>query len=287
MNCKGKWIQRSSCADQRTLEAVKAKRSADAGSHLRETIISMLGLVIVYEAAGMADQAVQLLDEMFDGIRNADPSVKIQGDLLSEFNRLGLWYQRKGKWDLSVSVLEQTLETMKPRLKPEDRYLFNLHACRHNLVNAYAGLERFDKSLPLAEETVNAWTAFQGRDHGNTLMAAGNLAGMYCRVGRFGEGLLLGEEIVKLSEAKYGPAHPRTLSTKDQLAGIYLDAGKLDLAPPEPRRRSRRHASPSSPMTQQVIKERSPEHSFCRDGPRKGCHWPSRPSRWRRKNSVQ
>lgn len=101
-----------------------------------------------------------------------------------------------------------------------------------NLAAGYHAVGKFDRALPLYEETLALQKSKLGPDYPDTLTSMNNLAGGYRRAKRLDRSIPLFEECLKLRRVKSGEDHPDTMLVKANLGVNYRDAGRLAEALP-------------------------------------------------------
>jgi tetratricopeptide (TPR) repeat protein len=166
-------------------------------------------------------------------------------------NGLAFAYEKAGKLDQAVPLLEEILKLLKAKLgpaHPETLDTMNhlaepfhqrpdhtgahldLLATMNSLGAAYWAAGKLNQAVPLLEETLKLRKAKLGPEHPDRLVTMNNLAVAYEDAGKQDQALPLYEATLQGRKAKRGPDHHTTVFSLDQLAGAYVDAGKLDQA---------------------------------------------------------
>src|SRR5262249_47214591 len=101
----------------------------------------------------------------------------------------------------------------------------------------YAG--RYDRALPLLEETLALRKAKLGPDHRDTFKSMSDLADGYFLTGQLDRALPLYEETLALRKAKLGPDHSDTIDSMLGLARCFRNAAKIDPSYRLPAKRAR------------------------------------------------
>lgn len=195
----------------------------------------------------------------------------VQSKTLSYRSTLGVAYEHAGKQDLSIPLLERTLNTqesalgadhpdtlatrnnlamahkavgkldhaiahLERTLRIREATLGNEHhdvlVSRNNLATAYEDAGKLELAIPLYERTLKLREATLGEEHLDTLISRNNLAGGYLADGKPAQAIPLFERTLRIREAKVGEDHPETLTTRSNLATAYVNAGKPALAIP-------------------------------------------------------
>jgi non-specific serine/threonine protein kinase/serine/threonine-protein kinase len=208
-------------------DRARATRAAELGPDHPDTLASLSGLAMAYEAAGKLDRALPLAKETLE--RRRARLGAGHTDTLASMDNLGAVYWAAGKRDQAVSLWEQTLESRKAGLGPGHPDTLEP---MNNLALAYSTLGRHGLAVPMQEEALRLAKAAWGPDQPRTLIVMANLALAYKSAGDLGRAIPLGEEVLRLSRAKLGPNHPNTTNRMNNLARAYQAAGKLHLALP-------------------------------------------------------
>ena len=181
---------------------------------------SLLGLGHAAEAASLLSEARATQARLLGA---EDPST------MATASTLAAAYQRTGRPDLAMPLLEATLRLQKDKLGPDHAATLTT---MNNLAAVYQKADKTTLALPLLEELLGRWQAMRGPDDPETLLAMNNLASTYQRAGKIGLALPLLEETLRRRKAVLGPHHPETLISMHNLAAGYRAVGKLEQSLP-------------------------------------------------------
>jgi tetratricopeptide (TPR) repeat protein len=133
-------------------------------------------------------------------------------------NDLARAYQKAGKPDLALPLLEETLKLNKAKFgddHPDTLLTMN------NLAGAYWTADRIDKSIPLFEKLVQLCEAKWQRDHPELVTYIANLGVNYLAAGRVEEAIPLLEEIYEGRKS-----YPESNTIAIPLVTAYLKTGR-------------------------------------------------------------
>jgi tetratricopeptide (TPR) repeat protein len=156
---------------------------------------------------------------------------------------LAVGYQKAGKLDLALPLLEETLKLRRAKLGPDHP---DTLTSMNNLAGGYRAAGKLDLALPLYEEALKLRRAKLGPDHPHTLTSMNNLATFYWRLKKLDQSIPLFEQTLTVRRRILGEDHPDTLLTLASLGVSYRDAGRLAEALPlleGAYARGRRHAT--------------------------------------------
>ena len=142
---------------------------------------------------------------------------------LASRNDVALAYDKAGRVNDAIAILEPTLKLMEARLRPEHP---DTLASRNNLAMAYQQVGRVDDAAAMHERTLRFLESTLGPEHPDTLTGRNNLAEIYRAAGRLPEVIAMHERTLGLMEARLAPGHPATLTVRNNLAGAYMQAGR-------------------------------------------------------------
>ena len=148
-------------------------------------------------------------------------------ETLSNRNNLAIAYQRAGRLDLAVALLQNTVADMERVLGKE--HVETLVSC-NNLANVYESSGDLSRAIALYEATLAAREALLGFDHPDTLISRNNLASAFESSGALHLAIALHEKTLLQQERVLGPNHSSTLTSRNNLACAYLSTGDLSRA---------------------------------------------------------
>jgi tetratricopeptide (TPR) repeat protein len=97
----------------------------------------------------------------------------------------------------------------------------------NNLAGVYQVTGRFDRAIPLFEQTFTWSLTRLGKDHPDTLLALNNIAVACQDAGQLHRAIPLLEQVVEARRIKLGEAHRSTLTTQTHLAQAYEKAHRF------------------------------------------------------------
>ena len=96
----------------------------------------------------------------------------------------------------------------------------------------YVKASKFDRALPLLEETLRLQREKLGPDHPDTFASMHTLAVGYANSRELAKAVPIYEMLCKLRNDKLGPNHPDTLSSMASLGVVYAETGQSERALP-------------------------------------------------------
>ena len=185
-----------------------------------DTLNSLNSLAAAYQAAGRADDAIQLFQQTLAArVRLLGPE---HSDTHTSQNNLAVAYQDAGRIAEAILLYELTLAVRERLLAADHPSIIN---SRSNLATAYRDAGRLADAIALFEQTLAGRERVLGADHPDTLNSRNKLANAYRKAGRASEAIPLLEQVLDVTELQLGPDHPDTLSARNSLALARQDAG--------------------------------------------------------------
>jgi eukaryotic-like serine/threonine-protein kinase len=242
-------------AESRRSEAEARRQEAERNLAFAKKGNEILGSVFAgLDPRHIAESGRPLQDVLRE---NLDKAVKeLEGSAIGDplevaamQNTLGLSLLNLGEHALAVEVLDKALQTRQAKLGPGHRdTLFTMS----HLASGHKDAGRFDKALPLYQETVKLSRENLGPDDPLTLGFMNNLALGYQAGKQLDKAVPLYEDTLKAMNEKLGTDDPVTLTVLNNLAMAYQEAGKVDKALPllkESLKLTKQNLGPEHPNT--------------------------------------
>jgi hypothetical protein len=209
------------------LRQAAAIRKGKLGPDHPDTLTTLAGLALAFEAAGKTTEAVALLEQVRDARVNKDGPD--HPDTLGTLGDLANAYRAAGRAARAVALLKQVRDAQERRFGPDHPSTLSTLG---NLALAYRGVGDMAEAVALLEQVRVARARDLGPHHPDTLEALSNLAETHRLDGRTAEGITLLEQVRDARVNDLGPDHPDTLLTLNHLAAAYWQAKRLDRAIP-------------------------------------------------------
>jgi serine/threonine protein kinase/tetratricopeptide (TPR) repeat protein len=216
-------------ADKVTLLEVLDRAAAKVGERFADqpevalTLRRTIGKT--YHGLGAWKQAEAQWRAALDAERKANPEsagrYKAQSELAHVLRHLG-------RSDAETLALAEEASAGLARIVGRDHP--DTLTSMNNLALIYEDAGKFDRALPILEETLALRRSKLGADEPQTITTMNNLASVYEDAGKLDLALRVREEALALCRSKLGPDHPDTLTIMVNLALSYQDAGKADSA---------------------------------------------------------
>ncbi|WP_216843252.1 toll/interleukin-1 receptor domain-containing protein [Microcystis aeruginosa] len=150
-------------------------------------------------------------------------------DLISPFERLGVFYYGQGLYEQTEPWCKQCLEVTHRRLGEEHP---DVAQSLNNLAYLYESQGRYKEAEPLYLEALDLTKRLLGDNHPDVAQSLNNLALLYNSQGRYKEAEPLYLQALKLRKRLLGENHPDVASSINNLAALYRSQGRYSEAEP-------------------------------------------------------
>jgi non-specific serine/threonine protein kinase/serine/threonine-protein kinase len=204
-------------------ERDRASREAETSEHVSSFLIDLFKVWDPGEARGRTITAKEILDGGAEKIRHElTDQPALQARLT---HTLGVVYRNLGLYEPAAELLEQTLESRRQLLGPDDPATLET-------LGALAWLRikqgRNDQAEPLYEELVLASARVHGEENPDTLTAMQSLANLYRLMGRYEESERLFLEVLERTRRLPDAEARRLHATAVNLSVLYRDQDRYD-----------------------------------------------------------
>ena len=210
------------------LENVKDTLMQILGQQHEKTMSAMLGLAGVYWGLGRLDEAISLQRNVVD-IRS-----RLFGNTavptLQAMNQLGSSYWLNGMYVEALELQQTTSERMKAVIDKKHGNYPDMLSALDNLGVTLGAWRRYQESLEIHQEVLEARTQLLGDTHADTLTTKANLAMALLDLGRLEEAKAHLNTVYFERQHQLGKEHPWTLWTLCYRAKADNELGLLDEA---------------------------------------------------------
>ncbi len=209
-------------------ERARALCTQFQGSEHPNTLSSMNGLALCYEALNRHADALKLFEEVLVTRKRVLPLD--HADTLSSMHNLANIYAALNRHAEALALRVETLAIRKRVLTKDHQDTLK---SMNNLAMSYANQNRHAEAVALQEETLAIQKRVLPKDHFDTVTSLNNLATIYSVLNRHADALKLFEEVLLIQKRVLPKDHPKTLTSISNVANSYgalnrhVDAVKL------------------------------------------------------------
>ena len=199
-----------------------------SGQQHEKTMSAMLDLAGVYCSLGRLDEAISLQCNVV-AIRS-----RHFGDMgvptLQAMNQLGSSYWLNGMYVEALELQQTTSERMKAIIDKKHPNYPDMLAALDNMGVTLGSWQRYQESLEIHQEVLEARLQLLGNTHADTLTAKANLAMALLDLGRLEEAKAHMDAVYLERQHRLGREHPCTLWSLCYRAKVDIELGLLDEA---------------------------------------------------------
>ena len=214
------WQQAGRASESvKLLEEVHGWQEANLGPDHSDTLLTMEGLVDVYETLGRTVDSENVRDRLIarsSNIPGSNDSLKIKEVLADR-------YAFAERVDEAIKIRERLREARIASLGPDNALTLN---SSRDLAGSYWRAGRAKDAIALLEDTRDRQVKMLGPDHSEVLLTLCELGLAYGAANRNGDEVALFETLRRRYTDQFGPQHPWTLTVLDNLALAYLQVGR-------------------------------------------------------------
>lgn len=210
------------------LKMVKDVLVRTLGEANDKTQSAMLGLAASYWGLGQVEEAITLQRIVVD-VRDRVLGPMNEQTLLA-MDQLGMSYWLHGLHQEALDLQQITTQRMKSTIRPSHKSYPKVLAAMDNLGVTLSAWRRYEDSLEVHCEVLDARQKLLGETHLDTLATKAHCAMAQLDLGRLKEARSNMEVVFSERQRQLGKEHPWTLWALCYLAKVYTETGELDVA---------------------------------------------------------